>query len=309
MKKVISLLLLLFLVFQLIGCGGNRVSPNNGQIVFSFPDDFKQYLPYEESEIPSYTLTFEGNINTVVGATTSNKKVFSKNDDFVMSDYLENLFNENQSNLTVRLIKEESKKFETKMNSLVLNDKGEYESKTHVLKVKDGIVYNELAYITTNEGLTLTVEYRRFVAILENNTEKTYYSWRYSSPLNAVLHYPLMIVLNENSEKEFLIVPLPTKVVYHLGVSTQVPLSTMLEKDDYMQPNFRTFYYPNYSDDPRELQKNFDREADILEVKSFYTKAPFDGYEKEGNFYFSYLGKDFKVSFDEYSFQIDYITL
>lgn len=302
MKKLFLIIILFLVISNLIACEGNKVSPNEGTIIFSFPEGYQEYLPYEE--IPNFIFEFDGIVNTVIGASTSNKKVLGKNDDFIISDLLENLFKKYQAmnRLTVQVLQEE-KVFETRINNLVKNDDGSYSHKSHVVKVENQKLYNEIAYINLENGLTLSVEYRRFDSIV-NNEVKTLYTWRYVNPLSIVLHYPLMIKVNENNKKEIFIVPTPTKVIYRLGVSSQLPISTILEKENYLSEYYQMFPYPNYNEDPRAEDK-FVLEEDIQYVKNYYINY-FNGEEIDGKLYFSYLGKDFSITFLDTTFKINF---
>lgn len=299
--KFLTILLLLWLAINLFACGGNQVVGNQGKVIFEFPEESLQYLPY--NDVPNYILEFDGMINTAIGATTSNKKFFSKNDDFFMSDILEKLFSSYQTKdrLTTRLINQEEK-YETRINRLVETESGNMKQEGLILKVENGEIFNEIAYLILENGLTLSVEYRRFITIIDEEP-KTIYTWRYTTPLNAVLHYPLIVHLNEKSEKELLIVPLPMKVIYHLGVTTQISISTLLKEEKYQDANFRSFYYPEYSNDPRDKDK-FDREENVQIVKKYYERD-FQGRMVDNDFVFSYLGYDFKVIFDDVFFRID----
>lgn len=300
-KKILSILLLFWLSINMFACGGNQVVNNQEMIIFEFPEEAKKYLPYDD--VPNYVLEFDGNINTVLGATTSNKKFFSNNDDFLMSDILEKLFYSYQTKnrLTTRIIKQEEK-YETRVNRLVEADHGNMKQEGLILKVENGEIFNEIAYLNLENGLTLSVEYRRFVTIIDEEP-KTIYTWRYTTPLNAILHYPLIVHTNEQEEQEILIVPLPTKVVYHLGVTNQISIAKILKEAKYQDANFRSFYYPEYSDDPRD-NNNFDRLENVKIVKEYYERD-FQGRMVENDFVFSYLGYNFKIIFEDVFFKID----
>lgn len=303
MKRSYLLLIIMLLLFGLYGCGGNEVEPNEEKIVFGIPDDYLEYLPYDE--VPNYELNFTGTIYTTVGVSISNKKFFAKNDDFYISDIIASLLAEYQEKdrLTVRLFRQDEQ-FETRMNKLELDKKGNLKQFSQIMKVKDGKIFNEIAYIALENGLTLSIEYRRFISDFEGY-EKTYYTWRYTSPLNMVLHYPLMLTKNEIGKEQILIVPTPTKVVYHLGVSTQLPVKSLLKGfEKYTEANFRRFNYPNFSNDPRE-NEHFDLEENIELVKQFYIRD-FSAYEKDNNLYFEYLNQNFKITFEEEFFLIDH---
>jgi len=303
MKKVISICMLIISIFLLTSCGGNKVTPNQGEIIFSFPEEYIEYLPY--SEVPTYTFTFEGNLNTIVNATTSNKKVFGKNDDFVFSDILRDLFNkyEEKDRITYRVLRDQEAQ-ETRMNILVEKD-GEFFQESQKLKVENDIIYEELAFISLENGLTLSCEYRRFDSIIDEEF-KTLITWKYTTPLNIVLQYPIILNLNENGEKEILLTPIPPNVIYHLGISDRLLLSTILEKDTYLNEYYRSFYYPDYNDDPRFNNDDFNLEANIELVKEYYIRDA-NGRMDNDEFYFTYLDKDFKITFKETTFIIDYI--
>lgn len=304
MKKIYSLILVFISLFALSSCGGSEVEPNEGKIVFEFPQEYLQYLPYEEGKVPNFVLEFEGNINTVISASLSNRKFFSKNDDFTFSEIVSDLLTKYKVSMQVRLISEEEQ-FETRMNKLVEDKNGELKQESQIMKVEDGKIFNEIAFLSVEKGLTLSIEYRRFDSRFEGEL-KTYYAWRYSTPLNMVLHYPVMLHLNEAGEKEFLIVPLPSTVEYHLSVSSQLPLEKLLE-DKYFEPNFRRFYYPDWSDDPTDNEE-FDLDANIKQVKDYYLNiSDFNAKEENGVFSFTYLGYSFKVIFESEYFQIDII--
>ena len=300
MKKISSILLVIVFLVTLTSCRENEVEANTGSFVLKFPDEYLQYVPY--TEIPNFVFEFEGTINTITGVSLSNSKMFSNNDDFILSDIISNFLKnyEEKERLNFRLITKEEK-YETKMNSLELNDEGELKHKSHTLKVKDGEVFEEIALIDLENGLTLTIYYRRFVSDYEGEY-KTYYAWSYRTLMEMVLHYPVILHLNEENEKEFLIVPLPTNVNAHLSVARQLPFERLL-KDEYFEERFRSFNYPDYSDDPSNNDE-FDLTENIRKVKDYYIRD-FEGVEENDEFKFSYLGYNFKVVFDEISFRID----
>jgi len=305
MKKKWLIMLLVLMALVLSACGGNKVSPNEGEIIFEFPAEYQDLLPY--AEIPDYHLTFEGNVNTIDAATSSNKKAFGKNDDFVISDLMSALFSEYEENnrLEVRLLLTKEA-YETRMNTLEMDDDGEFYQESQILVVENGEIFEEIAYLALENGLTLSFEYRRFLTMIDE-TPKMMYCWKYTTPLNAVLHYPLILHVKEDDVKEFLIVPLPPKCVYHMGVNDNVSLQSFYEKDEFMDGLYKSFYYPDFNEDPRTGEV-FDLEANILKVKEYYLTY-FLGEVDGESFYFSYLGRKFTVSFLEDSFVIDYFGL
>ncbi|MGD9605196.1 MAG: hypothetical protein AB7V00_03435 [Bacilli bacterium] len=299
MKKGLLFLLFIFTLFM-SGCSGNQVSPNEGEIIFYFPNEYLLYTPYEE--IPDYHFTFTGIVNTIDAATTTNKKVFGKNDDFIISSLLASLFSqyESENRLETRLLLTQTA-FETRMNTLETNDEGEKYQKSYILKVEDGIIYEEIAYLLLENGLTLTFEYRRFATKIDEVVTMMY-CWKYTTPLNAVLHYPVIINVLDNQTKELLIVPLPLKSVYRMGLNDKIPLKTFFEEDEFLDPIYSSFYYPDFNDDPR-ANELFDLQANIDKVKQYYVTYH-QGQIIDEHFVFTYLGKTFQITFNDLSFSI-----
>lgn len=303
MKKLLFLFLFGFcLLFA--GCGSVPFTAHVDEVRFSFPEEYQQYFPYQG--IPSYTLHFPGlTLRTNDNASTENKLVFGKNDDFAVSTFLAEFFAgyASQGRISYRLLSEDFAPY-TKMNHLKTDDRGELYQESVSMPVYNDTVYNEIAYITTETGLNLSIEYRRFQSE-SSGTLVTYYSWRYTVPLNAVFHYPLYVRKNEQGNKELLLIPLPDQVIYHLGVNEKTPVSVFLKEDRYMDVYYRMFLYPGYSEDPSD-QEEFNREESIRTVKAFYEKY-FDLKETAGIFTFSYLGITYQLTFLEQNFQIDYL--
>ncbi|MCK9536190.1 MAG: hypothetical protein M0R05_01155 [Bacilli bacterium] len=299
MKKYF--LILILISFILSGCFfENEVIPNDNYIKFSFPEEFRKYLPYDE--VPEFVLQFDGTIYTNTSASTTNKKVFNKNDDFYLSDVIASLLSDYEGRVYYRALSK-STAAETKMNNLVTDKNGNLKHETRIIPVSDGEIYIELAYLRLENGLLLSLEYRRFKSDF-TGTEKIYYSWPKTRSLNAVLHYPLLLHQKADSDKELLLVPLPDKVIYRLGIGEQLPLATILKDKSFLGDFYKSYPYPDFNVDPRASDV-FDLEENIAKVKSFYITYHHGRYEGE-DFYFTYLEKDFIVTFNNENFMIDY---
>lgn len=198
---------------------------------------------------------------------------------------------EQKNRFTTRLLLTQTA-FETRMNTLETDDEGKPYQKSHILKVEDGKIYEEIAYILLENGLTLSFEYRRFATKIDGVITMMY-CWKYTTPLNAVLHYPLIIHQLDANTKELLIVPLPLKSVYRLGLNDKIPLKTFLEKDEFLKPLYARFYYPDFNEDPRSSDI-FDLEGNIAQVKQYYQDYH-QGQTLGEHFVFSYLGKPLKL--------------
>lgn len=302
MKKLFSLVILFILTFSLTACS-NNVEANEGEIEFSFPEEYLQYTPY--SEVPGFKLEFSETLYTITTVPLPNSRILSTNDDFYLSEVLSELFRTYKDNnrLVVRLINTDTM-FETRLNRLVTNKKGNLVHEKEIVRVKNGEIFNEIAHLILENGLMLTIDYRRFIGIVEGE-ELEFFSWRYMAPINVVLQYPL-IMEKIAGENKFLIVPLPAKVIYHIGVSRQLPLDKLVVDDKYLEANFRRFHYPNYSDDPRESEE-FDLDANINLVKEFYLDFYNGELTTSNEIKFSYLDFLFLVSFSEEYFEINII--
>lgn len=303
MKRILIMIIFVIVLSVLGGCKlENRVIENENAIAFRFPAAYRQYLPYEE--IPEFTLNFDGVIYTNIDASTENRIVFSKNDDFYLSEVIASLLAEYEGRTYFRVLAT-AKKTETKMNNLVPGKDGKLKHETVVLPVSGGEICDELAYIRLDNGLVLSLEYRRFNSDYFG-TDKTYYAWPVTRPLNAVLHFPLLLREKDGGEKELLIVPLPDKVIYRLGVGEKVPLANILKKKGFLDVFYKTYTYPDHSMDPRAGEE-FNLEENIKKVKDYYIDNHQGRHENE-KFVFTYLGKNFFVTFHSEYFVIDYLS-
>ena len=61
MKKILLVVMLLFSSLLLVGC--NETVPNEGSVTLSITESYYDYIKYED--VPSFTLNFEGNLNTI----------------------------------------------------------------------------------------------------------------------------------------------------------------------------------------------------------------------------------------------------
>lgn len=298
MKKNIMMIIAFFAL--LCGCSfENRVIPNDGVIIFSFPEGFGENVPY--GEIPGFTLNFDGVIYTNVDASTVNKKVFSKNNDFYISDIIALFLDEHKDN-TYYLVLSEGNETEIKMNELVTDKDGKLKHAPQSLNVA-GKVFNEIAYVRLDNGLLFSLEYRRFDSDYSGRM-KTYYTWQKTRPINMVLHYPLILHVNDEGKKELYIVPLPDNVIYSLGVGEQLPLQNILKDKAFLRDAYKTFPYPGMSADPRD-GKEFNLEENIDTVKRFYMDG-YSGRTENETFYFEFLEKKFLVTFADNYFMIKY---
>lgn len=278
MRKLLILVLLLFLG----GCFKNEVVPNENEIHLYLDEEYTQHMPYEE--IPSFTFSFNGIFNTLKYVPETYYTLFARNDDVILSDEISNLLKKYEDR-TEYVIEEETVETATRINTLDASGK----QITHQYLVDDKKVYDEIAYISLENGLKLTIDYRRFTS-----EGKTYYVWSYTNNLNMHLYYPLMVV-EVNNQRYLLLLTLPNRVNFQVGPGLKV--ENMLKRDDYLDEVRYTF---NYLDDYEIL------EAKISQIKNYYLDE-YDGYTEGSDFFFTYLGIKYKIIFNEENFIISYV--
>ena len=316
MKKLLIILMSVLSLTLLTSCNSgffhNDVKANEGSIHLYLADSYAEYMDYET--IPDYTLTFEGSLNTSTAIEDTNMLGFAGNDDFVVSDFMTSFLNSfSDEEKDVVVTNTDTGVYATKMNIML-----EGKQKQVELEPSDHTIYEEIAYIELPNGLIISAEYRRFTSyqrkaenpdlsvkypeyIETTDTLYTYYAWKYSTLINIVLHYPLMVVEHTDKSRSLWIVPLPQGVTYSIGATEHTNAKTIIKKDAYVVDGSYTYDYP-YTDD--SLVDNTDDtpiEVKQASVRDFYIKN-FNGYESGEDVYFTYLGKTFKCSFTEDNF-------
>ncbi len=276
-SNIILLFMILFTSIFLSGC--NDTIPNEGKVTLDISDNYKEYI---KSEIPSYTLNFDGTLNTIKNVNKSYYTVFSGNDDIILSDALSKLFEEYKDEIEYEVVKE--KKSKNREFSYLEDGK----VKNKMLPLDDEISYNEVAYIPLSNGLKLTIDYCRFVS-----EGITYYSWCYERSISMYLYYPIMVIENEGV-KELTILTVPNKVKIH--VTPELKLANILDKDTYTKANLYNFEYA--SGDTIEEKKNI--------VWDYYSKYNLS--ERADTFTFDYLNNKYQVELNDLGFQITWLN-
>lgn len=255
---------------------------NEGSIKLDIEEEYKKYFPYE---LPSYEITFDGIVHTTEHRTTTREVIFTKNDDFKVSEILSNIFEKYKA--LGRFYTYQSSidnEGETYLISYENNPDGE---KVY-FKVLDKKIYNEVCYINLENGLILTCSYARIVD--ENNN--VYYRWQNSESIRMILHYPFMVTENKQGETMFLLVPLPAGVIYGFDTTTK-ELDTLLSKDKFKtDKSYYTYDYIN----------NWNVET----VKQFYIDK-YNGRVVNNEFLVDYFGYTFMIEFNEKNFVINYV--
>lgn len=286
----------------LCGCFENEYETVENEIELTIPDEYLPYLPYEE--VPSYKFEFEGKLNISPKVKNSNEVYFVTNDDFFLSEIISSFLKDNEAKGTIKYVTvSEEEKSETRMNTMTVDDEGKAKLKSHKMNVIDRKIFNKLAYVSLDNGLSLSLNFRTFVSDYSGE-EKTYYAWQYNgnSHIRLYLHYPFIVNKNEEGKIELILIPLPTGISYAVG--TNLALKNVLESDSWLNEQYRKFRYYGYNDEIGDSSINL--EESIKEVKSYYI-SNFEGKDANGVFSFTYLGKSFEINFDSGSFQINYI--
>lgn len=310
MRKICTLILVIIVTF-LFGCGGcscknyftTELKEIENEVTLSIKEDYIPYLGYQENDIPIYTFKFEGKINTALRTTGPHEVVFTGNDDFRISEMVKELLKYHEENgiISYRSLGI-TKKYETHLNKKTIDSDGNEKTEKVYLKVIDGNMYDEIAYITLDNGLQLTINYRRFDVEGENGETITYYGWQYTESIRMILYYPLMVVEELNGEKKILIVALPNAVINK--IETRYDVEGLMTKDTYLDSSYYTYPYPDY--DSETSGSDYDATNSINSIKEYYTKF-YNGRIENDEFVYTYLGYDFKVTFEKTSFIITYI--
>lgn len=278
MKKILLVVMLLFSSLLLVGC--NETVPNEGSVTLSITESYYDYIKYED--IPSFTLNFEGNLNTIDNVNKSYYTVFSNNDDIILSDAIAKLLEQYKDKVEYVLVNEDEvpqRKF-----SVIENGK----LKNIDMPCDDNKVYDEVAYIDLDNGLKLTIDYCRFIS-----GGKTYYTWRYSRSIAMFLYYPVMKIQN-NDAIELVLLTLPNKVKIH--VSPELKLSNILTKEEYFESTLYTFEYVNGETKEEKVQV-------VIDYYQDYNYQKID----DNTFTFDYLNNRFKVTLNDTAFVVTWL--
>ena len=305
-KKGLFIFLLLLMIVFINGCYGlfqTELVANQDEIFLTIKENFVEYLPYEKEEIPTYTLKFPSlSINTTLQRTGENEVIFSGNDDFVVSEVIAKLLAEYEAKgrISYRLITEE-KRNETHLNRHIVQDDGTIKTEKIYLRVTDGLIENKIAYMTLENGLQLTINFRTFEGTYEGKTNR-YYSWQYTESMRLILYYPLMVIKNSNQTKTILIIALPNAIINK--IETRYNPSGLIEKDEYLDSSYYTYEYADY--DAKTSGSQYDNSTQVAAIKTYYEQN-FNGREIKNIFYYDYLGYTFSVSFQKTNFTITYV--
>lgn len=304
MRKILIMTILLISLFT-SGCGffETELQEIEDEITLTIKEDFVEYLGYEKENIPTYTFKFDGKINITLRNTGPNEIIFSGNDDFRISNMVEEFLKYHEENgiISYRTLNVQ-KKYETHLNKRTVLEDGTVKTERVYLKVTDGDLYNEIAYITLENGLQLTMNFCRFEGEIDG-VKKTYYAWQYSESIRMILYYPLMVVNDKNGERKILIVALPNKVINK--IEPRYDVKGLMTKDTYLDSSYYTYPYPDF--DEETSSSDYDATESIENIKNYYIDK-FNGRYEGEDFVYTYLGYDFKVEFLKTHFVITYIA-
>lgn len=301
MKKVL-LSLLLILTILLTGCFGdansifgNSVNPNQDKIVFTIEDDFASFLVGDE--IPTFTFEFDGNLNTVKNVNKKFYTSFTKNEDKILSDALTNLFEKYKDNIYFDTIGSDE------VQTTLFSTLDQYGNVVNVeYEPDDKKVYEETAYISLENGLKLTVDYRRFTY-----NGKTYYSWKYTAAITMYLYYPCMVIEGAEGSltNNLVLISLPNRVTFKVGPNQR--LDTLINSKTYIDDEDCIYYTFNYLEsDDKDVTLTLDQKQQY--VIDYYINEMNGSYdENTKTISYSYLGNNFTVELLENNFKMHYV--
>lgn len=288
-SKYILLLVISILLSISLGCNLNifRVETveNDGSFTLTIDEDVLKYL--NTTDIPNYTCTFDGVLKSSKYRTGEFEIAFYDNDDFFLSKIIENLINEYKEKNRVSF-KSISSDNETES---WMNRKQDDVNEKEYIKIKDNKIYNEIVYISLENGLQLSINYARF-SDFEGNT---YYRWQKTEGIRFVLHYPLMVYHNEEHDRnEVVVMPLPNGVIYYFDTTTK-QIDALLKNGKYLKEEYYKFGYVN------SYEKDYDNIVNyyLTDAKGVKTS---EGIECE------FMSNKFLVTFAEDSFSLKLIN-
>ena len=288
-SKYILLLVISILLSISLGCNLNifRVETveNDGSFTLTIDEDVLKYL--NTTDIPNYTCKFDGVLKSSKYRTGEFEIAFYDNDDFFLSRIIENLINEYKEKNRVSF-KSISSDNETES---WMNRKQDDVNEKEYIKIKDNKIYNEIVYISLENGLQLSINYARF-SDFEGNT---YYRWQKTEGIRFVLHYPLMVYHNEEHDRnEVVVMPLPNGVIYYFDTTTK-QIDALLKNDKYLKEEYYKFGYVN------SYEKDYDNIVNyyLTDAKGVKTS---EGIECE------FMSNKFLVTFAEDSFSLKLIN-
>lgn len=292
MNRLLLLFLLIFTIC-LVGCFGSSTVPNENSITLSLDDDFASVVNLEE--IPSFTFEFEGTLNTNKNVTKNNYTIFSNNEDIILSDALNKLFEKYKDRMYVDVIG--SDEVSTTLFS-TLDQFGKVENVEYT--PDDKKVYEETAYISLENGLKLSIDYRRFVYNGEN-----YYTWKYTSSITMYLYYPMMAV-KKDMMNEIVLISLPNRITFSVGPTLK--LSSILNQSSYIDSPECVYYTFKYLPDLDENGNELPIDVKQQYVIDYYVNDMNGTYDEENKIiYYSYLGNNFKVELYDANFKMHYV--
>ena len=312
MKKIF-ILIILFLCICLTGCTGSSNEPkfkiNENSLTLTLSEDFASVI---SGEIPSFTFNFEGTLKTVNRGVKPYQAIFSHNEDIILSDALNKLFEQYKDRMYVDLKSKDT--VDTVLFS-TLDENGEVENIKYTPDNKE--VFLETAFISLENGLKLTVDYCRFIY-----NGKTYYTWALTHSINMQLYYPVMAI-KDGIKNKIVLITLPDRVTFSVGPT--LDLSHILNGVSYVEDEDCMYYTYKYivdldldgKEDDLSLQQQYIIDYYVNEYNGEYKEyqtTVIDEETKEEKIVinkevtFTYLNNTFIIKLYEKNFKMHYVS-
>lgn len=273
MKKILLTILCTLFIITISGCGDKVISKENG-VTMTLTDEWKEVITYNGT-IPSMTFEFTGAFN-VYETSSEIGYIFTKNDNYLLSDAFSNHFNMKIKNNYIVT----SKVFqELDAEAALFGDKE--------LLVDEGTQSYEYTIVAWDEqGTRYSYMYRSF-----QSHGKVYYAYTYHSGITMNIEVPLIVQKKDGVQRVYMI-SLPYDTIYKVNVNTKS--KSLLNKEEYLKEDYHTFNYPKY------LSESTDKAQG---VRDWYIRYCNGRYE-EDSFVFTYIGIDYIVEFTDTTFKI-----
>lgn len=300
MKKVITLILFIFLLFITTSCGrlkNNYIVKENG-VDITVLNTYKEHMLLPNN-IPS--LHFDYNGVRISDYSTDSKVIFVQNDQYALSEAFSKHLSQYDYLIETRSVEREEDRKGAKFGK----DKLPLDEGTKSLE--------KIVIATMSDGTRISYLYRTFIS-----GGKTYYAYSYVENMSISMELPFMVVMDNNSPK-LVLLPLAYDTKYSVG--TNIELDTILNKkvDKYLNTTEEDFYMFTY---PTYLKNEYQNQDSAISEESFLKTELLNWYEKycnlekvnENLYNIEYLGVKFSLSFGhkkdgEAAYKIDYIGI
>ena len=236
MKKLISILSIIVLVFTLASCKDKTIKMENG-VLMTLNDELKESITMKTNP-PQLMFNYEGTYN-VYETSSLLGYIFTKNDNFKLSKDFENHLKQFKDSYYI--VSEIVQEYDNP--NAVFGDK-----KILIDTDTKSVEYTIVTWDT--DGTRYSYMFRSFIS-----GGVRYYAYTYNTGITMSIEVPLIVQKLEGKQQIFMIA-LPFNTSYKLGVNTKI--NKLLNREEYLDDSYHSFEYPsaiqNESNKPKAIQ-------------------------------------------------------